>query len=304
MRLLAGFRFRVERGAAIVTAGESLRNMKPAAAFSIGLWTGAAVIAAVGLFYMQGFQRVRSNASSAANSELAARAEQIRLLEQENARLNAEVQRLKETATTLKSSLAARSTVELRRRVPYIRAPVEPAPTDSVPEKSTQQPVASADATSLAQLEKLAETGNRRALEAVALLADQDRAATLTRVWRSGLLTLPNLVDATRYLAATMEVNPEAEQLLRGLAADQNADPRVLYAAVDGLTNPNFPVNFEGNLALPAPPHFKPDYAERIRMLEGLQPLFTDETLRASVDQARIELQRRWAESNPNPNSP
>jgi hypothetical protein len=253
---------------------------------------------------MQGFQRVRSNASSAANSELAAKTEQIRLLEQENARLNAEVQRLKETATTLKSSLAARSAVESRRRVPFVRAPVETAPTDSVPEKSTQPAVASADATSLSQLEKLALANNRRALEAVALLADQDRGATLTRVWHSGQLTLPNLVDATRYLAATMEVNPEAEQLLRGLAADPNADPRVLYAAVDGLTNPNFPVNFEGNLALPAPPHFKPDYAERIRMLEGLQPLFTDENLRASVDQARIELQRRWAESNPNPNSP
>jgi hypothetical protein len=148
-------------------------------------------------------------------------------------------------------------------------------------------------------LEKLALRNNRRALEAVALLADQDQAATLTRVWRSGALTLPNLMGATRYLAATLEVNPDAEQLLRGLAADPNADARVLDAAVDGLANPNFPVTFGRVTTVPAPPHFKPDYPRRIRVLDSLRSSFTDDNARAYADQAKVELQTRWTESNP-----
>lgn len=274
--------------------------MKPAAAFSIGLWTGAAVIAAVGLFYVQSSERARSGATSAVDSELAARAEEIRSLEQENARLNAEVQRLKETASTLKSNLAVRVTMESPRRIPFARpsAP-ETVIADAASDNWIEQAVAGADATALPQLEKLALRNNRHALEAVALLADRDQAATLTRVWRSGLLSLPGLVDATRYLAATIEINPDADQLLRGLAADPNADPRVLYAAVDGLANPSFPVSFERDAAVPAPPHFKPDFAGRIRMLESLRPSFTDADLRAYVDQAKTEVQSRWAESNP-----
>jgi hypothetical protein len=83
--------------------------MKPAVAFSIGLSAGAAVIAVVGLFYVQSAERARPGPSSAADSKPAGKTEQIRLLEQENARLNAEVQRFKETASTLKSDLAAQT---------------------------------------------------------------------------------------------------------------------------------------------------------------------------------------------------
>ena len=275
--------------------------MKPAAAFSIGLWTGAAVIAAIGLFYVQGSERARSGTTSAADSELATKAEEIRSLEQENARLNAEVQRLKETASALKSNLAEIVTLENTRRIPFAppSTDVEPIPADAAPENWIDRAVATADGTALPQLEKLALRDNRRALEAVALLADRDQAATLTRVWRSGSLTMPRLVDATRFLAATMEINPDAEQLLRGLAADPNADARVLYAVVDGLANPNFPVSFEPGAAFPVPPHFKPDFAARIRMLESLRLSFTDADLRGYVDQVRAELQTRGAESNP-----
>ena len=274
--------------------------MKPAAAFSIGLWTGAAVIAAVGLFYLQGSKRARSGATLAVDSELAAKADEIRSLEQENARLNAEVQRLRETASTLKSNLAVRVTTEPPRRIPFARrlAP-ETVVADAASDSWIEQAVAGADATALPQLEKLALKNNHRALEAVALLADRDQAATLTRVWRSGSLSLPSLVDATRDLAATMEVNPDADQLLRGLAADPNADSRVLYAAVDGLANPGFPVSFEQDAAAAAPPHFKPDFAGRLRMLESLRSSFTDPDLRAYVDQAKAEVQTHWAESNP-----
>ena len=140
---------------------------------------------------------------------------------------------------------------------------------------------------------------DRRALEALALLADQDQAAGLTRVWRSSSLTVPNLVTATRYLAATIELNPIGEQLLRGLPADQNLDGRMLYAAVDGLSNPSFPVTLEHASSVVPPPHFKPDYALRLRVLDLLRTEVADENFRASVDQAKTELQMRWAESMP-----
>ncbi len=90
-------------------ANEFLRSMKPAAAFSIGLLTGAAAIAVVELFYMQSAEPARTGASSAAETKLAGETEPLRLLQQKNARLNAEVQRFRETASTLKSNLAART---------------------------------------------------------------------------------------------------------------------------------------------------------------------------------------------------
>jgi hypothetical protein len=280
-----------------VSAQKIAENMKPAAAFSIGLWTGAAVIAAIGLFYVQGSQHARSGASLATNSDLSAESEKISVLEQENARLNAEIQRLKETASILKSNLDMRAVVESPRRIPFL--PAQPPAPEVASESWMEQVVAAADATALPQLEKLALRNNRRALEAVALLADQDQGATLTRVWRSGALTLPNLVEATRYLAATLEVNPDAEQLLRGLAADPNADPQVLAAAVDGIANPGFPVTFGRVTAVPPPPHFKPDYPRRIRVLDSLRSSFVDDNARAYADQAKAEMQTRWTESNP-----
>ena len=258
-------------------------------------------MAAVGLFYVQGSQRTHSGAASVTDSKLAADTEQIRLLDQENARLNAEVQRLKETASTLKSNLAVSAATEPVRRIPFRRpsSATETPSTDAARTNWIYQAVVAGAVTALPRLERAAASNNRRALQAVALLADRDQAATLTRVWRSGSLTLPSVVDATRYLAATMEVNPDAEQLLRGLAADPTADPQVLYAAVDGLGNPSFPVSFGNDAAIAAPPHFRPDYAARIRLLESLRSSFTDEGLRAFVDQAKVEAQSHWAESNP-----
>jgi cell division septum initiation protein DivIVA len=275
--------------------------MKPAAAFSVGLWTGAAVVAAVGVFYVQGIDRVRSSVSPAANSELSASLEQIRQLEQENARLSAELQRFRETASVLKSNLDVQTTEAQPRRVPFLRPspPVEAAPSESAQVDWIEQAIVSGDVDELPQLEEAALKNNHRALEALALLADQDQAAALTRVWRSQSLTPSNQVDATRYLAATMEVNPNAEQLLRGLASDSNADVRALSAAVDGLANPGFPTSFAQDPLVPAPPHFRPDFSARVRLLDGLRAVVADEGFRAHADQARTELQAHWAESNP-----
>jgi Tfp pilus assembly protein PilN len=273
--------------------------MKPAAAFSVGLWTGAAVVAAVGLFYIQGMPRMRATGSPTDNSEIAPPSEKIRALEQENARLSAELQRIRETASTLKKDLDSQSAAQQPRRIPFRQLPTvtQPAPADS--EDWIEQVVAAGGIAGIPQLEEAALKNNRRALEALALLADQDQAAALTRVWRSGALTLPNLVDATRYLAATLEVNPVAEQLLRGLTTDPNIDPRVLYAVVDGLANPSFPVTLGRGTSLTTPPHSKTDYPLRIQVLDLLRTAVADENFRASADQAKIELQLRWSESAP-----
>jgi len=275
--------------------------MKPAAAFSVGLWTGAAVVAAVGVFYVQSLERARNFVSPNASSQLTTESEQFRVLEQENARLSAELQRLRETASTLKSNLDVQATVEPPRRIPYMRVPAatDTAPAEAAPDDWIVQAVAHSDVEALPQLEEAALKNNHRALEALALLADQDQAAALTQVWRSESLTPSNEVDATRYLAATMEVNPLAEQLLRGLAADPNTDARELYSAVDGLANPSFSVSFGRDASIPAPPHFKPDYSARLRVLDNLRAAVTDESFRAHADQARMELQARWTESNP-----
>ena len=273
--------------------------MKPAAAFAVGLWTGAAVVTAVGLFYLQGVSRLRTGALPDQNSELGAQSEKIRMLDQENARLSAELQRFRETASTLKKDLDDQAAVSQPRRIPFRQLPTvsQSAPADS--EDWIEQAVATDNTAAIPQLEDAAMKNDHRALEALALLADQDQAAGLTHVWRSNSLTFPNLVDATRYLAATMELNPLGEQLLRGLPTDPNLDARMLYAAVDGLGNPSFPVTLGHAAAVVAPPHFKPDYALRLRTLDSLRTAVADENFRASVDQAKTELQMRWAESMP-----
>jgi hypothetical protein len=275
--------------------------MKPAAAFSVGLWTGAAVVAAVGLFYVQGVGGGRGGASPDSSSQLAEKSEQIRVLEQENARLAAELQRFRETASTLKKDMDVQATTEPHRRIPFRREAVvtEARTVEPAPEDWIEQAVVTVDVNALPQLEEAALKNNRRALEALALLADQDQAAALTRVWRSDSLTPPNLIDATRYLAATMEVNPSAESLLRGLAVDSSIDPRMLYAAVDGLADPSFPVSFGRGSPVPvvAPPHFKPDYSLRLRVLDNLRVAVADENFRAHADHARSELQTHWTES-------
>jgi len=211
------------------------------------------------------------------------------------------MQRFRETASTLKSNLEVQTTAVEPRRIPYLRTPAaSEAPQTETPTNDwIEQAVAEGDAEELPQLEEAALKNNHQALEALAFFADQDQAAALTRVWRSQSLTPSNQVDATRYLAATMEVNPNAEQLLHSLATDPNTDLRTLYAAADGLADPSFPLSFDPDVPLAVPPHFKPDYSARLRMLDGLRSAVTDENFRVHADQARMELQARWADSNP-----
>ena len=69
--------------------------MKPAAAFAAGLWTGAAVIAAVGVFYLRVWELGRTGSGPLGREKLETR---IQLLQQEQTRAQAEEARKRKAA--------------------------------------------------------------------------------------------------------------------------------------------------------------------------------------------------------------
>ena len=98
--------------------------MKSSAAFALGLWTGAAVVAAVGAFYWHVWKPVPATPSPRMEAEWQAKDEEIRRLRQEQTRWSAEEQRLRQTNTELKSNLTARAVTRLDtfpRRIPFHR---------------------------------------------------------------------------------------------------------------------------------------------------------------------------------------
>lgn len=269
--------------------------MKPAAAFSVGLWTGAAVVAAVGLVYVRSPARTAPATTEVARpTEMQSKTDQIFTLQQENTRQLAEIQRLKETVADLKSNIEERAVAEAPRRTPFVRFR-EAAP-ETTDDRWIEEAVARGDAQALPKMEALAVQNNRPALEGVALLADLDGAEALLRVWQSPSLTLPNRLKVARYLAANIELNPEIEDQVRAAMVDARIDVRLLYGIVDGLANPSFAVSLAN---VPPPPHFRPDFQYRVRLLDYLRTGMTDERLRAYTVQAREELLGRWAQAEP-----
>jgi hypothetical protein len=265
--------------------------MKPSAAFAAGLWTGALVVAALAALHFQPWNRAAGDRSAQARGAQPL-AEQLR---KENARLEAEAARLRETVADLKSNLEARI-APTQRRVPFReqRAPDAPTSDDWI-----ERAVANTDVEQLPRLEALALQNNGVALEALALMAEQDAAEALTRVWKSGRLNPANQVRAARYLAATLEVSAQGDEQLRALFASPGIDIRILQAAAEGIANPVFPVTLGQRMPVMPPPHFTPDYAARAQLLENLRPMVADDRLRAFMEQARAELYRRAAESEP-----
>jgi hypothetical protein len=268
-----------------VAAGTAM-TMKPSAAFALGLWTGAVVVAAIGAFHLRGLARVAGEPSPQAVKELQAKTEEIQQLRQEQARLTAEDARLRQTISELKRNSDTRALVdtrrdqrEVRRRVPFrltAETPSPPAPGSSTDESWIADAVANADVDALPRLQSAALEGSRAALEALAWLADRDNADALTRVWTSDSLSGPLRVEAARLLAVTLEVNPHGGQLLQTLFTSQDADQKQLAAAIDGLVNP--------------PPRVRPDYAERLQLVDTLRAQVTDPNLLANLDRAREQL--------------
>jgi len=251
--------------------------MKPTAAFAVGLWTGALVMTAVGLvyywFWAGNLVKPALPATDSCATELATE-------KQENARLIAEVQRLRETVTELHS----RQPAEPIRRIPFRRV-------QSVPDiepwilEATRNP----DMQSLPKLEQAALQNNLDALDAVALLADRDKAETLTRLCASPLLNEAGKQRAALLLGATVELNPHAEELL--LTFTGNAPARVDWAAT-GLETPGFATRLTQGTGIIPPPRFKPDYALRLRIVTNLIAV-ADGSLATRLYQVRDKLVQR-----------
>ena len=278
--------------------------MKPSAAFALGLWTGAVLVAAIGAYNLRVWKLVRTEIPPEITAELERKSEQIKGLQQEQARLATEEQRLRETVAELKNNLDTRSAIELRRQAREARmraaSPAE-SPAEPAVEPWIARAVASGDATVLPRLEPMALQNDQTALEAIALLADRDDADTLTRVWNADSLTWPSRLKATRYLAATVEINPRGEELVRLLLTSGTTDGRVIYAVADGLANPSFPSSLVQEGAVTAPPRFRPDFNLRLRLLDVGRTAVTDERTRAQLDRKRDELLTRWAQAEQAP---
>lgn len=255
--------------------------MKPAAAFAVGLWTGALVMAGVGGVYW----RVRDGGR--VEPVPPALETRLQLLQQEQAKAAAEAQRLRQTVAELRTTVpippaTVRASRSLRVRenggVPGIDAWI----IDSVQV---------ADTAALARLEQAATENNLPALDALALLADRDHAEALTRVWATPGLKAATKERATLLLAATVETNPRGAELLQSLAGNA----ALVTAAVTGLGTPDFTSRLVRTPGIKPPPHFKPDYALRLRIAENLRQVVTDETVGSSLEQLQSNLRQRTA---------
>jgi len=272
-------------------------KLKPEAAFAAGLWVGAVVIVAIGAFDLRSWQHSGNKPSAEVTADLSAKADEVEVLRQEQARLTAENDRLRETVEELKSNLQARTALDATRearRVPFLNPPVIDASEAWIADAVTGN-----DVQALPRLEEAAQQNDQAALEALALMADRDGADALTRVWKSDALTFPNKMMATRYLAATLEVNPHGPDLLRSLFASPTSDVRLLYAALDGIANPAIVPGEGQTVTLPVPQRPEPDYEMRVELLDEFGSGTTDEHLLEHMDQARAELMARWSQVAP-----
>jgi hypothetical protein len=268
--------------------------MKPAAAFAAGLWTGAAVIAAVGAFYLRVWELGRSGSAPAGRDKLETR---IQLLQQEQARATAEEARLKQTIADLQSELDTRAAIDARRQSRMARR--EPNTPDLSVEQWIVDAVVRGDAQALPKLEEAALDNNLSAIDALALLAEHDNAEALTRAWGSPSLNGESRLRATLLLAATVELNPHGGELLSALFTGMPTNPQMRDAALAGLMMPDFTTRLRQSSDFPVPPHFRPDYAMRLKLVESWRAATSDEQLLLSLDRVRARLAQRATESAP-----
>jgi hypothetical protein len=261
--------------------------MKPAAAFAVGLWAGAAVMAGVGGFYFSYFSRHRSDAPPRTDALWESR---YVTLQQEQVKAAAEAQRLRQTVAELRAQLAAtppppavpaapeevRHSRQLRLRAPEGAAGID---------RWIIESVLAGDPQALPKLEQAA-AANPDALDALALLAPQDNAEALTRVWASNALDEASRARATLLLAATLEVNALGDELLLAIATN----PALVEAALAGLGTPNFATRLARGTGIRPPPVAKPDYLARLRIVDALRTGIADEGLAAVADRVRERL--------------
>ena len=228
---------------------------------------------AVGLVYLHWGAGPVGKPPTSAQDQLEA---QLANLNQENARLVAEAQRLRETVAEMRS----RPVDVPVQRVPFRRraaAEVEPWILESV-----QNP----DAQSLLKLEQAALQNNLAALDAIALLADRDNAESLVRVAASPDLNPASRQRAALLLGATVELNPHVEELLLALSG---TDQSLAGMAVVGLETPRF----ASRLGMTPAFRIKADYPLRLRILAALRATVTEESLVTRLEQAHVKIAQR-----------
>lgn len=266
--------------------------MKPAAAFAVGLWTGAAVMAGVGLFYLQLTHRHRADVPAASEALWESR---FQALQQDHVKLAAETQRLRQTVAELRAQLPVASApppstpAETARLARQLR--VRPAP-DAEVEPWILAAVQAADPQALARLEQAA-AADPAALDALALLAPLDNAEALTRVWLLPGLD-PNVRQrATLLLAAVIETHPQPEEWIQSLAGNLPLQE----AALAGLSTTHSISRLARQSGARALPALKPDHALRLRLVEMLRAGLTDESLAAQAERVRERLLQQSGES-------
>jgi hypothetical protein len=217
----------------------------------------------------------------------------VQTLQQDQVRSQTEMTRLKQTIAELQSRLDALPVVEARRQSRLNRQqltstelPVEPWIVDAV---------VRGDITVLPRLEQAALQNNLPALDAVALLADRDNGEALTRVWNSSALNAAARQRAALLIAATVEANPPAEELLLALFSTESPEPRVREAALAGILNPEFSTPLQRSDGFPSPPHVRPDYSRRLLMVEMWHASVIDPQLQEVIDRVHAKLAQRMS---------
>jgi hypothetical protein len=264
--------------------------MKPAAAFAAGLWTGAAVIAAVGAFYLRVWELGRTGSGSVGREKLESR---IQLLQQEQTRAQAEEARLKQTIAELQAELETRMVVDTRRQMRLARR--EAIVPDPAVEPWMVEAVAKGDLEALPRLEQAALQNNLLALDALALLAERDSGEALARVWSAAGLNDAGRARGTFLLAATLEVNAHSEDLLLTIFTATPANPQLREAALAGIEMPDFSTALRQGANFPVPPHLHPDYVQRLRVVESWRATVTDQQVLAEIDRVRARLAQHAA---------
>ena len=266
--------------------------MKPTAAFAAGLWTGAVATVAIGVFYLRVWELSHSQTSPKGNTRM-------QVLQQDQARAQAEEARLKQTIAELQSRLDSFAAIEARRQMRYSRQ--EPASNEPRPDAWMVDAVVRGDTSALPRLEQAALQNNLRAIDAVALLADRDSGETLTRVWSSDTLSAAGKQRATLLMAATFEANPHAEELLESLFYAQPTDSQLCEAALAGILTPDFSTRLQQGSDFPAPPHVRPDFTHRLSMVETWHASVTDTQLLAVIERVMAKLSQRVSGESPAP---
>jgi hypothetical protein len=179
----------------------------------------------------------------------------VRTLRQENARLNAEIQRLRQTVTEARRQAQLPSELPPGRRVPVRRLPVA-APAPATP-----------------------------AIDWPALLRGDtaEAFAALAQVIKAGQVDTPHRIAVAQRAGAVLELHADLAEGLRQLLQDGAGDRPLIMGALEGLTNPVLPPAVES-----------PDYELRLRLVDECEAAAGDDaSLQAAAARARDELQTR-----------